>query len=591
MNLHKATPLVTTITTTSPYSASDSSNRRPQKMGEMDDSDGFETDDGELEDEVEESGASPTEEEVDNEEEEEDRQSGSIPSDINDTSDDLRGLVGLQNLGNTCYINAALQALSNCQQLTRFVLERPAFFKDSGLSRCYRELINELWSSKNNSQYAVPASIIRTIKCIYPAFRGCTQQDTQEFLRCFLEQLHDELKQPKERNATEKSSSVKQMKQSKQPDTSSRASVNSANLSSPSSSASTSSNEVDGGDGAATNSHEPAIYPVHPNSCDSQQQQQQKQQQQTTTTPPQASKQEEQRSIISDTFEFRISSSIVCSSCNNISTTKETFKDLSVPIPSRDHPYYQRSTDNSTTTAAKTTTNDCSKSSTDDEETDGDEERAVASTPSGSQSYVLARWLLNWFSQLGNWFWGPQVTLHDCLSVFFGTDPLDGDNQYSCEVCTKKNKGFKYLKILELPEVLCIHFKRYESVGSAKITSHVAFPLVGLDLAPFMSPNSRSQCTTYNLIACICHHGSDILTGHYTTYALNCYDDQWYEFDDQYVTCVSSYQVENSEAYILFYQKAPHDHNYEDEVDNNTTTHYNDCDEDDELDKDSAIDR
>ncbi|VVD00020.1 unnamed protein product [Leptidea sinapis] len=34
-----------------------------------------------------------------------------------------RGLVGLQNMGNTCYMNAALQALSNTQPLTSYFLE------------------------------------------------------------------------------------------------------------------------------------------------------------------------------------------------------------------------------------------------------------------------------------------------------------------------------------------------------------------------------------------------------------------------------------------------------------------------------------
>lgn len=432
---------------------------------------------------------------------------------------DPEGLVGLQNLGNTCYMNGALQALSNCQQLTRFVLDCPGFVKDTGLSRSYSELIKEIWSSQN-SQYAVPTSIIRNIKCIYPAFRGCTQQDTQEFLRCFLEQLHDELKQPViETN-------------------------NDSNL--PSSSG------------------------------------------------------ESQRSIVSDTFEFKISSSVVCSNCNNISTTKETFKDLSIPIPSRDHPYYQTNndeiesqqdidstrqpaiSDNRKRSRHKLTSHKEANDSDDDEDSSESSDQQLSPTEHSSgettsnlasdegkfiqgnelrQSYFidsipLARWFLNWFSQIGNWFWGPQVTLNDCLSIFFGTDPLEGDNEYSCEVCTKKNKGVKYLQILELPEVLCIHFKRYESVGSAKITTHVSFPITGLDLAPFMSENCRPQCTTYNLIACICHHGSALLTGHYTTYALNCYDDQWYEFDDQYVSCASSYQVENSEAYILFYQKS-----------------------------------
>lgn len=429
-----------------------------------------------------------------------------------ETNDELRGLVGLLNLGNTCYMNGALQALSNCQQLTRFVLDCPAFLKDKGLCHSYSELIKEIWNSRK-IQYAVPTSIIRNIKGIYPAFRGCTQQDTQEFLRCFLEQLHDELKQP-----------VKKRRRKIAIET----------------------NHSGEGD----KNIDEDIAPT---------------------------------SIISDTFEFKISSSVVCSSCNNISTTKETFKDLSIPIPSRDHPYYQipvnnqsliemtsrnkleSSTSRERLTEVPSSENDAAShrfnhTQTADHQID---QSQIDSSESGRElqksyisSIILSKWFWSWYSYISNWFWGPQVTLQDCLSIFFGTDPLEGDNEYSCEVCTKKNRGVKYLKVLELPEVLCIHFKRYESIGSAKITTHVSFPLTGLDLAPFMSEDSRPQCTTYNLIACICHHGSALLTGHYTTFALNCYDDQWYEFDDQYVTNVQNYTVENSEAYILFYQKS-----------------------------------
>lgn len=446
----------------------------------------------------------------------------------NDDNTELRGLVGLQNLGNTCYINGALQALSNCQQLTRFVLDCPGFLKDKGLCRSYSELIREIWSSRS-PQYTVPSSIIRNIKCIYPAFRGCTQQDTQEFLRCFLEQLHDELKQPVEKTKP---------------------------LPPAPSSTSTSTSSSDFLKENDRN--------VELNNLDN-----------------------IQRSIISDTFEFKISSSVVCSNCNNISTTKETFKDLSIPIPSRDHPYYQVPVNNQSlselnkaSTSSTATSSDSgsdhlellvsSLGSTKDKclnqsqskinhkgdlsENDSENCRELQKSYFGTMP--ITDWIWNWLSYLSSWFWGPQVNLQDCLSIFFGTDPLEGDNEYSCEVCTKKNRGVKYLKILELPEVLCIHFKRYESIGSAKITTHVSFPLTGLDLSPFMSESSRSQCTTYNLIACICHHGSALLTGHYTTYALNCYDDQWYEFDDQYVSCVPDYQVENSEAYILFYQKS-----------------------------------
>jgi len=42
--------------------------------------------------------------------------------------------------------------------------------------------------------------------------------------------------------------------------------------------------------------------------------------------------------------------------------------------------------------------------------------------------------------------------------------------------------------------------------------------------------------------------------GHYTTYALNYVNLSWYEYDDQIVTEVDPQQVENCEAYVLFYR-------------------------------------
>lgn len=458
-------------------------------------------------------------------------------SDSNENDCDHRGLVGLQNLGNTCYINSALQALSNCQQLTRFILDCPQHFKDRGMIRCYSELMEKIWnqSSLDSSTYATPSNFIRNIRSIYPAFRGCTQQDTQEFLRCFLEQLHDELKQ---------------QQQHQQPPQQSKSLLSSETMKDESGNVMENCFDSQGDvktDSERHNLIANATADTSTNNGDDDDVDDNNIKNNNATNDP-------GKSIITDIFEFKISSSVVCSSCNNISTRKETFKDLSIPIPSRDHPYYNKSDDKVDTNFDNNGRPTTSGDSLEESDNQDDETDPLSELSNNNRGFFA--WFYQYFS---NWLWGPQVTLKDCLSIFFGSDPLEGDNEYSCEVCTKKNRGVKYLKILELPEVLCIHFKRYESIGSAKITTHVSFPLTGLDLAQFMSENSKPQCTTYNLIACICHHGTALLTGHYTTYALNCYDDQWYEFDDQYVSSVQDYQVENSEAYILFYQKSPLD--------------------------------
>uniref|UniRef100_A0A8B9KBL7 Ubiquitin carboxyl-terminal hydrolase 20 n=1 Tax=Astyanax mexicanus TaxID=7994 RepID=A0A8B9KBL7_ASTMX len=109
-----------------------------------------------------------------------------------------RGLTGMKNIGNSCYMNAALQALSNCPPLTQFFLDCSGLVrtdKKPALCKSYQKLISELWHKKRPS-YVVPTSLFHGIKLVNPMFRGYAQQDTQEFLRCLMDQLHEELKEP-----------------------------------------------------------------------------------------------------------------------------------------------------------------------------------------------------------------------------------------------------------------------------------------------------------------------------------------------------------------------------------------------------------
>lgn len=131
---------------------------------------------------------------------------------------------------------------------------------------------------------------------------------------------------------------------------------------------------------------------------------------------------------------------------------------------------------------------------------------------------------------------------------------------YSCEKCKKLRNGVKFCKMQSLPEILCIHLKRFrhELMFSTKISTHVSFPLEGLDLQPFLAKDSTAQTTNYDLLSVICHHGT-ASSGHYIAYCRNDANNLWYEFDDQSVTEVSESCVQNAEAYVLFYKKSNED--------------------------------
>ena len=111
-----------------------------------------------------------------------------------------KGILGLINLGNTCYINSTLQCLSNTLDLTKYFLLE--YFRNDintgnklgsngNIAINYYSLIKEMWQG-NNSKIN-PTTFIDSIKKIKKQFAGYKQQDAQEFLSVLLDQLHEDL--------------------------------------------------------------------------------------------------------------------------------------------------------------------------------------------------------------------------------------------------------------------------------------------------------------------------------------------------------------------------------------------------------------
>nr|CAH8825022.1 unnamed protein product [Trichobilharzia regenti] len=116
------------------------------------------------------------------------------------------GLVGLNNLGNTCFMNSILQCLSNTAPLTEYCLE-DRYLKDINKSssmngllfRSYADLMKELWDPDMANSSTSPSRFKSQIQRFAPRFMGYAQQDSQEFLRYVLEGLHMEVNRVQKR--------------------------------------------------------------------------------------------------------------------------------------------------------------------------------------------------------------------------------------------------------------------------------------------------------------------------------------------------------------------------------------------------------
>lgn len=120
---------------------------------------------------------------------------------------------GLRNLGNTCFMNAILQSLSNIEQFNCYFKDLPAAAQLSGKAagRMYhtrskgdtsvslveevRKTLCSLW--QGNQTAFSPDSLFYTIWKLMPSFRGYQQQDAHEFMRYLLDHLHRELQSKK----------------------------------------------------------------------------------------------------------------------------------------------------------------------------------------------------------------------------------------------------------------------------------------------------------------------------------------------------------------------------------------------------------
>ena len=123
-----------------------------------------------------------------------------------ENKDKNKGVVGLFNLGNTCYMNCSLQCLSNTKDLTKYFINNvyqneinleTTLGSNGILVKSYSDLINLMWFSsfiKINPYFFRIAFSISTNK-----FMNNNQQDAMDFILILLNYLHEDLNRIKEK--------------------------------------------------------------------------------------------------------------------------------------------------------------------------------------------------------------------------------------------------------------------------------------------------------------------------------------------------------------------------------------------------------
>ena len=109
----------------------------------------------------------------------------------------LKGVVGIQNMGNTCYVNTVLQLLRTCQVWNTVCLTQP-ISADKKIVLAYKDMLVTMWSAYKPA-YVRPLAFIADIKKAventpYVMFGQPMQNDAQEYLAYLMDQFHEEMK-------------------------------------------------------------------------------------------------------------------------------------------------------------------------------------------------------------------------------------------------------------------------------------------------------------------------------------------------------------------------------------------------------------
>ena len=109
-------------------------------------------------------------------------------------------LVGLDNIGATCYMNATLQCLSNTSKLTEYFLKMFKYEINNAnkvMSNEFYNVIKNLWDINNTNRSFSPYSFKEKLSQENQLFKGNQYIDSKDLINFLLERFHLELNEPR----------------------------------------------------------------------------------------------------------------------------------------------------------------------------------------------------------------------------------------------------------------------------------------------------------------------------------------------------------------------------------------------------------